>query len=983
MLTDKNTLKNRPIKSKWLKRGTSDNRVIAIGVFIFAVLMASQIWHHRDLQKIAHDNAKLEAARNAQYIHTAIMDIIPLVEEGGGIIDEFLEPLSDEFHGKIRIVHSASIDAQYGTEPHESPKNDAEFKALQDGIPQEWETDDSFIFMKSFKAAQFCQECHHLPGKPDEPVPIGYVLGLVEVTVPKIALKEQVRHIITHTNQSMILTIILILLFAYGTHRAKIVLGESEKKTRAIFKTVGEGIVVIGPDSIIHSTNHELCKIFGYSEHDLTGREITMLMPEKYRHDHTTGMKRYLAEGNPNILGRRRELEGLRSDGTIFPIELRIEETLVGEGKDRFFALAIRDITERKRAEEELKASEHELQKSLSLIKSISITAPNAHIITNTKGIILSANPSAETIFGYTMEELIGKKINMLAPAQSHDEYSTYIWDYINFKKSGKPEKRKLIRVPKESTGIRKNGEIFPTMLYVRESRVKEGEVFVGIIEDITGRKKAEEALLESEEKFRSLFEESRDAVYITSREGNYIDANQSTLDLLGYTKEEILEIDVLKTYVNPDDRTKFQKEIEEKGYVRDYEIQFQKKDGARMDCLLTTSVRRDKNGNILGYQGIIRDVTKEKILQQQLIQSEKLSSIGTFVSGIAHELNNPLTAVIGFVDLLSQDAENLNDVAKDDLDKIKTQSERAVAIVRNLLQFTRREKPGKTEANINDILENTVKLQEYSFKTDNIEVRKQYAENLPYLLVDSNQLQQVFINILLNAHHAIKKAGIRGDIRVKSKKKGDKVVIEIENDGPTIPGNILSQLFDPFYTTKGPSEGTGLGLYIAIGIVEEHGGRIWAENIGKSGVKFVITLPIADRGTQTQKVETRKTPAPKGTRVLFIDDEENLRDFVTRALKKKGISVSAVSNGKEAIKLIEQNDFDVIISDIKMPVMNGLEVGKWLKKNKPGYLKKFILATGVIDIEIEDYCAQYGCRKILKPYNANEVFKVIGEVVN
>ncbi len=354
MLTDKNTLKNRPIISKWIEGSTSDNRVIAIGVFLFAVLMVSQIWHHRDLRKISYDHTKLEAARNAEYVHTAITKLIPLVEEGGGIIDEFLEPIKDAFEGQIRIVHSVAIDAQYGIEPDESPKNDAEVKALQDGMPQEWETDDNFTFIKPFIAVQFCQECHHLPDKPDEPVPIGYVLGLTEVTVPKTALKEQVAHLTRHTKQSIFVIIILILVFGYGTYRARIALGESEKKTMAIFKTVGEGIVVIGPDSIIRSTNHELCKIFDYSEHDLTGRDITTLIPEKYRHDHTAGMKRYLAEGNPNILGRRLELEGLRSDGTVFPIELRIEETLVEGGKDRFFTVAIRDITERKRAENEL-----------------------------------------------------------------------------------------------------------------------------------------------------------------------------------------------------------------------------------------------------------------------------------------------------------------------------------------------------------------------------------------------------------------------------------------------------------------------------------------------------------------------------------------------------------------------------------------------------------------------------------------------------
>ncbi len=138
-------------------------------------------------------------------------------------------------------------------------------------------------------------------------------------------------------------------------------------------------------------------------------------------------------------------------------------------------------------------------------------------------------------------------------------------------------------------------------------------------------------------------------------------------------------------------------------------------------------------------------------------------------------------------------------------------------------------------------------------------------------------------------------------------------------------------------------------------------------------------TLPKFARGTETQKEEARETPAPEGTRVLFIDDEKILRGYVARVLKKNDISISSVSNGKEAIKLIEQNDFDVII----MTVMRGFEVGKWLTKNNPDYLKKFVFATGFIDIEIEDYCGQYGCRKMPKPYNTKELLKVIGKVVN
>ena len=1118
MLTDKNTSKNRPIKLKWLERGMSDNRVLAIGVILFTVLMVSQIWHHRDLRKVTHDNAKLEAARDAEYLHIAVRKLIPLVEEGGGIIDEFLEPLSNEFEGQIRIIHSAAIDAQYGIEPHESPENDAEVKALQDGMPQEWETADDFIFIRPFKAVQFCQGCHHLPGKPDEPVPIGYVLGLIEVTVPKTALKEQLLHLTRHTKQSIFVTIILILLFGYGTYRAKIELGESEKKTMAIFKTVGEGIIVVGPDSIIRSTNHELCKIFGYSDQDLTGMDIKTLIPEKYRHNHTMGMKRYLLDGSQRVLGRRLELEGLRSDGTVFPIELRIEETLVEGGKDRFFIGAIRDITQRKESEEALleakegleigveertlelkneiterKSAEDKLQEEKNKLEAtmgamemgLTIQNPNYEIIyqnkiltdafgrlgekcyrvyegkdeicegcpmeiafkdgkshtserkvtmpsgeiaywentanpirdasgnivscleiarniterksaeeevkaskrmldtlfdnapfmiwgTDEKGILNYFNKQSVEVMGYTHDEAIGMFNMKLHPPDEQDEVYRKFKMHVDGKMEDKLELPLYTKSGKRLIGS------MAQAIYENELGKK---LYFGFIEDITERKKAEEAILESEEKFRTLFEDSKDAVYITSWEGKYIDVNQAALDLFGYTKKKMLKINVLKTYVNPDDRNKFQEEIEEKGYVRDYEIQFQKKDGVRIDCLLTSSVRKDADGSILGYQGIIRDVTKEKILQQQLMQSEKLSSIGTFVAGVAHELNNPLTAVSLYSESLKEyDLPSGN--AKNDLNIIIEQSRRASNIVQNLLKFSRKHKPGKSLCHINDILESVLSLQENHLRTDNIEIKREFANDIPLILADSNQLQQVIMNIILNAEHEMKKARGRGTITAKTEKKGKEIVITLENDGPPIPKDKLSSIFDPFYTTKDVGEGTGLGLYISFGIVKEHGGNMRVENIGKAGVRFVITLPISDKEPKSERDDAIEIKVPRGARILFVDDEKHIRDVMARNLLAEGMFVQVASNGKEAIELLEQNQFDVVISDVKMPNMSGMDVGKWLNKNKPDTLKRFILTTGALDPEIDNFCRQYGCDAITKPFEMEKLFTVIDRVL-
>ncbi|MEE8432266.1 MAG: PAS domain S-box protein, partial [Candidatus Desulfatibia sp.] len=534
----------------------------------------------------------------------------------------------------------------------------------------------------------------------------------------------------------------------------------SEQKTRAIVTTVGEGIITTGQDLRIRLVNQELCKIFGYTEDELIGRNITVLIPEKYRAAHLAGVKRYLTEKTAKILGRRLELEGLRKDEAVFPLEVRVEEAFPQEIGERLFTAAIRDITERKKAEEALSSNEEKYRLLFSNMLD-SFALHEIVVDENNKPVdyvFLEVNDAFETMTGLKRTDIIGKKVTEALPGIENDPadwiglygkvaltgevvrfeqyseslgkwYSVYAYKpqqnqfavifeditqrkkaeeaireseekfrnlvensfecichldvngrYLYMNPSGirlnelesmedilgvdctENVKEEFRSVVNEALDLARKGKVMGIEYasYSNKGREMWWESFItpvkdnkGVVvslmkisRDVTERKLAEEVLMESEEKYRDLFEKSKDAVYITSRDGKYIDINRAALDLFGYTKEEMLELDVLKTYVNPDDREKFQEEIEKTGYVRDYEIQFQKKGGVKMDCLLTSSVRKGTDGSILGYQGIIRDITQDKILQQQLIQSEKLSSIGTFVAGVAHELNNPLTAV-------------------------------------------------------------------------------------------------------------------------------------------------------------------------------------------------------------------------------------------------------------------------------------------------------------------------------------------------
>tara|TARA_B100000315_G_scaffold252807_1_gene290345 strand:+ start:38 stop:1333 length:1296 start_codon:yes stop_codon:yes gene_type:complete len=381
-------------------------------------------------------------------------------------------------------------------------------------------------------------------------------------------------------------------------------------------------------------------------------------------------------------------------------------------------------------------------------------------------------------------------------------------------------------------------------------------EYIIVVSVDTTARREAEEDL----RKLTNAIEHSAEIVVITDLKGNIEYVNPAFEKITEFSKSEVVGENVRMLKSGFHDRAFYTNmwNTIKSGKIWQGELVNKKKSGQRYNERMSIAPVFDNDGNITNFVAIKEDVTLEKKLQLQLLQSEKLSSIGTFISGVAHELNNPLTAVLGFSEVLMDNKNLSNDVRKN-LEKIATQSERAAKIVKNLLKFSRENKEGKVAININDILESTLILEEYHFKTGDVKVIKDFAENLPPAIADVNQLQQVFMNILQNAFHSMSDANIKGEIKIKTGRKDDEIIINIENDGPPIPEDILGKLFDPFFTTKEVGKGTGLGLYVSFGILKDHGGRIKAENISNSGVRFIICLPVTDEITTYSKEEKVK----------------------------------------------------------------------------------------------------------------------------
>ncbi len=500
-------------------------------------------------------------------------------------------------------------------------------------------------------------------------------------------------------------------------------------------------------------------------------------------------------------------------------------------------------------------------------------------------------------------------------------------------------------------------------------------------LEDISERKRAEGAIRDSEEKFRDFFETSRDIVFITANDGTVLDVNTAFKEILGYSREEALSRNVTFFYNDPQLRDGFSKAIQANGFVRDYEVSLRRKNGTFADCLITAAARRDEDGAIIGYQGTIRDITEKKRMERRLIQAEKLSSLGGILSGVAHELNNPLTSIVGISQLIMR--KSTSEDIRDKLEIIHRESMRTSKIIQGLLTFAREHKPERKMISINKIIEESYRLREYEFKVDNIAIKLELSEDIPLTAADPYQLQQVFINLINNSHDALVGGG-GSALVIRSLSGDDSIIVEFEDDGPGIPEENLGFIFDPFFTTKEVGKGTGLGLSIVYGIINEHGGRIDASNGATKGAKFTIHLPlIREIGERPSPSEAPARKPHTEKAVLVVEDEESLRDLIAEILDQDGYRVDRCGDGQQAINKMKLMRYDAVITDLKMPGIGGIELYTFIQKHYPKLAPRVLFITGdVLNKDTQSFLKITGNIYIEKPFEIEVLLARVGELL-
>ena len=495
-------------------------------------------------------------------------------------------------------------------------------------------------------------------------------------------------------------------------------------------------------------------------------------------------------------------------------------------------------------------------------------------------------------------------------------------------------------------------------------------------------------------DRLRLIYDGIPDYIFLYDTNYELIEANKAFLDDHGLKAEDVIGTKCYKTVCNqerfPDDCL-IKRALESK---RPESVDRVGSDGRLFQTKIFPQL--DSKGEVVRFVEHRRDVTEETRLKEQLIRTDKLSSLGELVSGVAHELNNPLTGIIGFSELLLTDVEDEKTQKK--LETIYNEAMRCKRIIRNLLTFARSHKPEKDFHDINQLISDVMELRSYQLKADNVEIVMDLADGLPALMIDPHQIEQVLLNLINNAHQAItassgdaedddddddaEYAGPVGKLTIATRGGGDSVRVLVIDTGVGIPDDVSRKIFDPFFTTKDVGKGTGLGLSISYGIVNEHGGNISFEKAPGGGTTFVIELPFQQedagvmqgamgKGDEKDRGRFLKEEGDHdGQRALVLDDEETVREVLKNHLERLGVSTDTTSSGEAALKMLKEKQYNLIISDIKMPGMDGKRFHAEVVSESPYLAERIVFITGdTTSSDISNFADEVGCRFLQKPF--------------
>src|SRR3989475_11863336 len=598
----------------------------------------------------------------------------------------------------------------------------------------------------------------------------------------------------------------------------------------------------------------------------------------------------------------------LKGQGTLFYFDC-VAHAMLRDGEIHGITVLARDISALRKNE----ARFTELFESLQ--EGIYITTPD--------GTIVDVNPALVRMLGYDSKEDVLKR-----------QVPEIFVDRAERKIVKEQVERQPMIQGREITLIRKDGTSIVCLNTAAAVRDNSGRVvrYQGALMDITERREMERRLHQQQEFARRLVDNFPDLILVLDAASHYTFVSPRCKEVLGYDVEDTRQME-FGGRTHPEDLpavlSLYKDIIAGKQIFASLEIRVRHKQGEWRRIRFNFSPLSDEKGNIEGVVLSGRDVTDLKRLEEQLIQAEKLAAMGQMLAGVAHELNNPLTAILGVTELL-RERPGADESTSRQLELTHRQARRAARIVQNLLEFSRPASPQKKPLDLNNILDRTLQLHEHSLRRNNIEVDFRLPAELPGVVGDANQLIQIFLNLITNAEQAIREVRDSGRIQIRAGRIGNQLTITVQDDGVGIRPEALQRIFDPFYTTKRPGGGTGLGLSICMSIIREHGGNIEAETLPAGGSALTVYLPVAsgdhlgstapplDTGVATKTVRAT-ADLLKGRAVLVLDDEESLRMLLQEGLSAQGLRVDGAATTEEALAHLGRSSYDVFLCDLHL----------------------------------------------------------------
>ncbi|MCT4643006.1 MAG: PAS domain S-box protein [Bacteriovoracaceae bacterium] len=474
--------------------------------------------------------------------------------------------------------------------------------------------------------------------------------------------------------------------------------------------------------------------------------------------------------------------------------------------------------------------------------------------------------------------------------------------------------------------------------------------IFTGTHQDIT----QSEAY---KKKLSLFFEKSTFGYAFCKMDGTLLEVNKAYEQITGYNFDELKKLTYWDlTPKEYEDEEQLQLDsLETKGRYGPYKKEYIRKDGTRIPVELNGFVVEDYDG-VDGIWSIVEDITEKNELEAKLHYSRKMAAIGELAAGVGHEINNPLTIIDGYLTII--DSKVKDDSVKKLTEKIKVASNRIAKIVANLRTFSRNKNNNETFC-VDIAIDESVEMFKDIYARDGIDLNLIYEDKDLYINSDRGEFQQVFVNLISNAKDVAANSELK-KIDVSLKKENEHVLVQVKDYGDGIDDELKDKIFEPFFTTKGPTEGTGIGLSLALSIIQDYGGDLYFKNNSSTqGTSFFIKFPLAlKEAKQDHKVELQSTnKIKKKMSILVVDDEEDIRQLLKSMLDEMKMDTFTASNGKEALELIESSacEFDMIISDMKMPEMRGDIMFREFRKKYNNSKTKLIAITGGININFED----------------------------